>query len=189
MAITAPLNIERVLALPATLTGSTMYIVKSSEAGLVDLYFTNASGSEARHVISKSEITSLIASAVSSLSTIYIAATIAARDALVFTANAFTLVIDATADTSVASGAALYLWDNTAKVFAKVAEYESLDLVLKWADLQDKPTSSVADIDDAVSKKHAHANAAKLDKVGEDANGLFTYNSEYPTAALAKAEW
>lgn len=189
MAITAPLNIERVLALPATLTGSTMYIVKSSEAGLVDIYFTNATGTEARHVISKSEITTLIANAVASLSTIYIAATIAARDALVFTANAFTLVIDATGDTTVHSGAALYLWDNTAKTFTKVSEYESLDLVLKWADIQNKPTSSVTDIDDAVAKKHAHANAAKLDKVGEDVNGLFTYNSEYPTAALAKAEW
>lgn len=189
MAITAPFNIERVLALPATLAGSTMYIVKSSEAGLAEIYFTNADGSEARHVITKSEITTLIANAVASLSTIYIAATIAARDALVFTANAFTLVIDATGDTSVTSGAALYLWDNTNKTFTKVAEYESLDLVLQWSDIQNKPTSSVTDIDDAVAKKHAHANATKLDKVGEDANGLFTYNSEYPTAALAKAEW
>ena len=49
----------------------------------------------------------------------------------------------------------------------KTAEAESMDVVLKWSGLQDKPTATVLEIDDAVSKKHEHANkAAVLDKLG-----------------------
>jgi hypothetical protein len=53
-----------------------------------------------------------------------------------------------------------------------------MDLIVNWADIQNKPTSSVADIDDAVTKKHTHTNKTQLDKVGEDGNGYFTYNSQ-----------
>ena len=49
----------------------------------------------------------------------------------------------------------------------KTAEAESMDVVLKWANLQDKPTATVLEIDEAVAKKHEHANKADvLDKLG-----------------------
>jgi hypothetical protein len=53
-----------------------------------------------------------------------------------------------------------------------------MDVVINWANIQNKPTSSVVDIDDAVTKKHTHTNKTELDKVGEDGNGYFTYNSQ-----------
>lgn len=48
---------------------------------------------------------------------------------------------------------------------------------IAWAVITGKPTSTVEDIDDAVAKKHAHANSAQLDKVGE-ADGNLTYDSK-----------
>ena len=48
---------------------------------------------------------------------------------------------------------------------------------IAWAVITGKPSSAVADIDDAVAKRHEHANKAQLDKVGE-ADGVMTYDSK-----------
>ena len=48
---------------------------------------------------------------------------------------------------------------------------------IAWSVITGKPSSTVANIDDAVNKRHAHANKAQLDKVGE-ADGVMTYNSK-----------
>lgn len=88
------------------------------------------------------------------------------------------MVLDASADSTVDAGWAIYRRLSSANDLSqlsswqKIAEAESLDVVVNWANIQNKPTSSVSDIDDAVSKKHSHANATVLDKFTEDANGL-----------------
>ena len=56
----------------------------------------------------------------------------------------------------------IYVSDSTG---TKIAEYESMDVVLQWNDIQGKPTSAVADIDDAVANRHSHANKALLDPI------------------------
>jgi hypothetical protein len=71
------------------------------------------------------------------------------------------LVTDAAADPTVDSGYAEYVYDGSK--FVKVSEGESLDLVLSWANLLDKPTATVIEIDTAVANTHEHANAAVLD--------------------------
>jgi hypothetical protein len=48
-------------------------------------------------------------------------------------------VLDATGDESVASGWAEYVWDATATAWIKLSEKESLDIVLKWENIQDVP--------------------------------------------------
>lgn len=58
----ANLRIERVLALPSPVSSSTLYIVKSADAALADLYVTSADGLETRHIINKQEIQTLITS-------------------------------------------------------------------------------------------------------------------------------
>jgi hypothetical protein len=83
-------------------------------------------------------------------------------------------VIDATDDETVSAGGAEYLWIGD--WWIKISEAESMDLVATWADLQNKPSSSVADIDAAVTAKHAHSNKAVLDKLTEGANGLPLYD-------------
>lgn len=189
----AYLNIERVTALPGTLRPSTLYIVRSTYAGLVDMYFTSSDGADVRHVINKDEIQSMInqyvVNATSGLSEIKIVANIVERNALNPTTNSLCLVLDATADSSVATGAALYIYDAIALSWSKVAEYESMDVQLLWGSIQGRPTSTVADIDDAVTKKHSHANKAQLDKVSEDGGGNLMYNGAYPKAPLDLEQW
>lgn len=183
------MRIERVNALPATLSGSTMYVVKSSEAGLADVYFTNNDGTEARHVIKKSEITDMINTSIGNFTNIQLAADIIARDALSLARNALVLVLDATDDATVSNGAALYLYDVATTAWHKVSEFESMDVTLTWDAIQGRPTSTVAEIDNAVAKAHVHANKAQLDKIGEDADGVLQYNGAYIEAQIAVNEW
>lgn len=186
----ATIAIKRVNALPATPTGSTMYVVKSATAGLVDIYFTNTDGTETRHVISQSEINSAITAAVTNFTNIRVVPNIAARDALAPTRNILALVLDATADATVAAGAALYVYDaEVGSKWDKVAEYESMDVTLTWDAIQGKPASSVTDIDAAVTARHSHANKTVLDDITEGAGGQLLYKGAGIDANLAVAEW
>lgn len=80
------------------------------------------------------------------------------------------MVVNATGDDTVDTGWAIYrrLADatdlSTIGAWQKIAEKESLDVVVNWANIDGKPNSTVADIDDAVDKKHTHENKATLDK-------------------------
>lgn len=185
----ALMRIERVLALPGVVTASTMYIVQGAQGDRAELYFTSADGLTTRHIIDESEINTLVNNAIANFSAIEVAADITARDALTLTANAVVLVIDASDDATVASGAATYVWDNANTSWSKISEFATIDAVIDWANIANKPSSTVAAIDDAVAKRHAHANAAQLDKVNEDGNGDFTYNGANPLAAIAVSDW
>ena len=92
-----------------------------------------------------------------------------ARDALSPYEGLRVHVKDASADSTVGEGWAEYLFDGTSWI--KTAESESIDVVQQWADIQDKPTSSVANIDDAVSKRHSHGNKAILDAITSAGSG------------------
>ena len=185
----ALLRIERVLALPGTLSGSTMYVVAGAAGDAAELYFTNTAGDVVRHLITEAEINDLINNAIANFSNILLVADIAARDALTPDHNSLVLVLDGTGDPTVISGAALYFYNVSNTTWYKISEFESLDVSLTWASLENKPSSSVADIDDAVSRRHSHANKAELDKVGEDADGKLTYNGVNPEAYVAVANW
>lgn len=183
------LRIERVLALPETKTGSTLYFVKAADADLAEIFLTSTDGTEVRHLINKSEIQTIVNTAVGNFNNLLLATDIAARDLLAPTKNVLVLVTDATGDATVHAGAALYFYDFSSTTYTKVAEYESLDVTLEWANVQNKPLSAVDAIDDAVAKKHAHVNAAQLAKIGEDGEGNLTYNGTQPGVPLAVAAW
>jgi len=95
-----------------------------------------------------------------------IVATIADRDAIV-RPSGLVWVIDATADPTVDRGGAIYGWETTSSKWIKLAEEESLDIALNlnWSDITGRPSASPANIDDAVIKKHEHANKAALDSI------------------------
>jgi N-acetylneuraminic acid mutarotase len=131
----------------------------------------------------------MVNTAVAGASNIFVVPDIAARDALAPTVVTQAIVVDATADTSVALGSATYVYDPVGDAWQKIAEHESMDVVLQWANIQGRPTSTAAEIDDAVSKRHSHANLTSLDKVGEDAGGLLQFNGDYVDPALRVAEW
>lgn len=67
-------------------------------------------------------------------------------------------VKDASADQTVTSGAAQYIYDGARWV--KIAEAESMDLVVKWTDIQGKEG-----VEAAMAKAHEHANADVLNGI------------------------
>ncbi len=183
------LKIRKVNTLPGTYEASTLYIVKSSEATLFELYMSTSDGTAVRHIYNKAEITAQIATSLASVNNATVVPTIAARNALAPTTNVFVLVADASGDPTVNAGAASYVYDLTNTSWVKIHEYEGLDYVFNWASLADKPTSTVAAIDAAVSASHTHANKVELDKIDEDANGFMIYNGQPIRAHLEVDEW
>lgn len=185
------LTISRVLALPETLAPETMYLVKSGAQLTVTV--TGTTGAVVASTVTMGDVNAAISSAIGSLdmsNSVEFAADIAARDAMTLTKSAFVYVQDATGDATVTAGAAMYLYNLTAETWTKVTEYESMDLVLSWANLQDKPTSTVAAIDDAVANAHIHENKAALDLIGVDENGQLTYNGEVVGGVVTNGnEW
>lgn len=174
----ASLNFYKVTSLPGTLVADSLYFV--SNGTIAESYLTDSSG-VAKSLGNTSMVTSIVTSQMASTLAAYnameIVATIAARNTLAasLNRNVLVLVSDATGDVTVASGAALYAFNNTGDTWIKVTEYESLDVTLTWAALQNKPTSTVAQIDTAVSQAHSHSNKTFLDKIGET-GGAMTYN-------------
>ena len=81
------------------------------------------------------------------------------------------MVTDASADSTVSTASSWAIYRrkvgtavlNTLDSWQKIAEQESIDVTTTWASIQGKPSSTVADIDDAVTKKHEHANKTVLD--------------------------
>lgn len=185
------LKFYKVTSLPGTLTANAMYFVLNGNYS--ETYITNSSG-EAKSVGNSTMINTLVNSAITSAladqNMLQIVADITARNALASGSqkNLLILVTDATGDVTVSSGAALYAYNEANSQFTKLSEYESMDATVAWANITGKPTSSVANIDDAVSKRHSHTNQASLDKIGEDGNGNFTYNGE-AVGAWGSTNW
>lgn len=184
------LTISRVTALPGTLAAETIYLVKTGNE--LTLTVTGNTGAVIATTVSKADVNTAISTAIGALdmsNSVEFAADIAARDAMTLTKSSFVYVADATADGTVSAGAAMYLFNYVNGTWHKVTEYESLDLVLNWDSVTGKPNSSVADIDDAVTKRHSHANMAVLDLLtapdgkllynGADVGGVITNGNEW----------
>ncbi|WP_313117977.1 hypothetical protein [Ectopseudomonas guguanensis] len=171
----AQVRFYKVTSLPGTLQADAFYYVENGT--YAESYLTNSAG-VARAVGNSAMINALISEALAnwsgSASTVQIVADIAARDALIATldANAMILVVDASADPTVDAGSALYAYDATADEVYKIAEYESMDVVLQWADIVGGPSSTPAQIDNSVSLAHGHGNKSVLDQLSSDAEGL-----------------
>lgn len=76
-------------------------------------------------------------------------------------------VKDATGDETVEKGWAEYIYQPDL-TFHKIAEGESLDVVLNWNDIIGKPESEPTQIDAAVLQQHHHANKTELDQLSDD---------------------
>lgn len=175
--MSAQLQFFKETALPATVNPNSIYFVAPpGNPNFVELYVTNLDGSFARRVINAADIQQMINTAITAANNLTIVADIGARNLLSPSAPMFVFVSDATGDTTVSSGGATYLWNTTTNSWQKISEAESLDVVTSWANIQGKPTSSVAAIDAAVASSHSHTNKTQLDKIGEDVNGQLTYN-------------
>ena len=157
----------------------------TNKPNYIEIYVSNNAGTALRRLLTDTDIQGLIDTSISGLAgEMPIVADITARNALTLTKNTQVLVLDATGDATVQSGAATYLYRVSTTSWIKLSEAESMDLVLQWANIQGKPTSSAAAIDTAVTNSHVHnGNLTQLDKIGENASGLLTYNNSLPKIA------
>lgn len=175
----AQIQIFKTTALPAAaaLVANAIYLVgPAANATELEIYVVNNAGDATRKTLSEADVQTLIDASLSGISAVEVVADIAERDALTLTSNTMIVVQDASADSTVNAGAALYVYKSATSNFAKLAEFESLDVILQWDNIQGRPTSSVADIDSAVNQRHTHANKTELDKLGEDASQCPTYD-------------
>jgi hypothetical protein len=176
--------------LPGTVVGHAIYLVAPvGSPDYVEMYVTNADATVTRRVITSDDVQDMINASISAAGGMALVDNIAARNALTPINGQHVLVLDASADPTVAAGAASYVWRESNTTWIKLTEFESLDVELAWASITGAPTSSVAAIDAAVSNAHTHANKTQIDKVGEDGEGNFTYNSNPPRARLESAVW
>lgn len=178
-------------ALPPTLEADSFYYVANGT--VAESYLTDKSGN-AKSVGNSVMINQLVANALANWegasSQVSIVADIAARDALILTLekNAMILAVDATADPTVDVGSALYAFDFETDTTYKVAEYESMDLVIQWNEIQGRPSSTPTQIDDAVGKAHQHSNMTTLDKFSES-SGELLFNGEGIATQWATKDW
>ena len=103
----------------------------------------------------------------------YVVNDIAARDGLESPKQGdLCWVKDATADATVSTGAAQYIYDGSAWV--KIAEAESMDLMVNWADIQGKEA-----VEAAMGKAHEHANADLLNGISASGDTMTVNGKTY----------
>lgn len=176
--------------LPGTLQANSIYLVApAAKPDYVEMYVTGSSASTVKRIINDVDVQDMIDTSVASQTQLEVVTDITARNALTPTRNMTVLVLNATGDATVASGAATYVYRLSTTSWTKISEAESMDLSITWASITGKPTSAVIDIDDAVTKRHTHANLTQLNKIGEDGNGDLTYNGALPKTAWQSTNW
>lgn len=184
------LKIHRVTALPSQLEANSIYLVSiPNKPNFMEVYATGNTPDVVKRILNENDIRALIQAEISGFNTIQIVQNIAERNNLNPTSAIFVLVLDASDDPTVNSGSASYIYNPSTQQWIKIAEYESMDFVLSWDNIQGRPSSSPAMIDDAVAKRHTHANMTQLNKVGEDSQGNFQYGGTYPRIAWDTTAW
>lgn len=187
----ATYSVYKETALPGTLVANAIYLVApAANPGYLEIYVTDVAGTAQRRTPRIEDIQAMIDATVGSAAgTVIIVDNIIARDALTPENGTEVLVIDASADATVTSGAATYVYRSSNTTWIKTTEFESLDVALTWGSITDGPTSTPAQVDAAVTAVHSHTNKTQLDKVGEDGNGDFTYNGALPVTAWSTTNW
>lgn len=185
----AEFQVFKETALPSTLVPNGLYFITSADPNYVEVYLVANDGSVARRLLTEADVQAIVDGALVGIEGTQIVDDIAARDALTLTANAKILVLDATADTTVDSGAATYVYNITTDTFTKTSEEESQDVILDWNNIVNGPSSTPAQIDAAVVAMHTHANMTELNSIGQDAAGNLTYNGDLPATPWASTNW
>lgn len=183
-------RIYKETALPGTLQPHSIYLVApAARPDFVEMYVTGASAATVKRVIDQTQVQSMIDASLSGVGGLTVVNDIAARNALSLTTNTMVFVVDASADATVNSGGATYVWRQSNSTWVKISEAESMDLNLTWTAITGRPTSTPAQIDSAVTDSHTHANKTELDKVGEDVSGRFTYSDSLPVIGWTSTGW
>lgn len=187
------LRIFKETTVPGSLVANAMYLVApAGRPNDLEIFVTDSAGTATRGTLTRAVVTQMINDAFGSGAggvPNLVVADIAARNALTgMTVGQLVLVLNASADTTVTSGAATYVY-RTGPTWTKISEAESMDVVLNWTAIVGRPTSTAAQIDAAVGASHAHTNKASLDKITEDAQGNLLYGGNLPYSRWASTNW
>lgn len=184
------IKIDKATAVPTggAIVANTLYVVAVG-GDKIEMYMSDLTGTSLRRMPNEVDIQALIDASVSGLSGVEVVDDISARDALTPTSNVSVYVIDASGDATVNSGGASYIYRSSDSTWFKQSEAESVDIVFNWANLLDKPTSTVAAIDAAVSNSHTHANKTELDLIAQDGDGDMTYNGSKVANEYTTVSW
>jgi hypothetical protein len=182
-------NIQRLNATPPTYEAQTLYFVKSTVEGLMDVYCTGVDPANVFHVIRASDVEATIQAILNANNNVVIVPDILSRDALTPTKVEMAVVLDATGDPDVKTGSASYVYYPATQTWIKVAEYESMHMVLDWANLVGGPASSPAAIDQAVQQTHTHGNKLVLDGITDDGKGNLLYKGTQVGSPLLACDW
>lgn len=182
-------QVRKLTAVPSvpTTPNTVFYVAPTATPNYVEIYISNATGDAIKRVINKADVDAMISAAISNANKYQVVADITARNALA-DKTSLVYVKNATGDNTVKSGGATYIYDSATSAWVKTSESESMDLVFSWANLQDKPSSSVTAIDAAVLNSHTHANKTQLDSINE-IGGKLTYNGKYVATTINDDAW
>ena len=188
------LRIYKETSVPGSLVANAMYLVApAGRPNDLEIFVTDSAGVATRGTLGRVAVQQMIDDAFGSGggggAPNIVVADIPARDALTdLTVGQLILVIDASDDETVTSGAATYVY-RSGPTFTKISEAESMDVVLNWTAIVGRPTSSAAQIDAAVGASHSHTNKTQIDKITEDANGNLLYDGNLPYSRWASTNW
>lgn len=188
------LKIHRVTSLPSQLEAYSIYLVAPpSKPDYVEMYVSDSTGARAKRIIREEDIDALITNkiqeTVKPISEIKVVDNNEALQALNDDqSTVFVYVKDATQvpGAEVERGGATFIRDGS--TWVKVAEAESLDVALNWSAIQGRPNVNATDIEDAVTKRHQHANLTQLNKIGEE-GGELTYGGRPVSTAWTTTDW
>ena len=184
-------NIYKRTAVPSAYEKNDVYFVSSAaNSDHFEIYVANSTGDSLRRLITGADVDAKIVTALSAHSSSKLKADIAERDAMTDLNDAQIVIVeDASDDPTVASGSATYAYDLDNDVWIKLAEFENMDLSLEWSSIQNGPTSSPIQIDEAVGLAHTHDNKTQLDLIGQDTDGNFTYDGQLPATGWGSTDW
>lgn len=185
---TKTFKIFRETSVPAVMQPDSVYEVYDATSDQIQHWVVNSSGIAKRTLI-KSDVAAMITTALGQYNQATVVANIAARNALNPTTSVNVYVEDATGDATVSSGGAAYIYDLPNAKWVKTYDAQSIDLQLTWAALQNKPNSTVAQIDAAVAEAHVHANKTLLDQLSDDGQGNLNYAGNPISTIWASLNW
>ncbi len=80
-----------------------------------------------------------------------------------------------------------YIWNDSGWLVLAQADWKNINL--DWTNIKGKPTSTVANIDDAVTKAHQHSNKIAIDKITESGSLPLWNGSPWPAASVSSVPW
>lgn len=181
-------KIFRETSIPATFAPDSVYEIYDSVSDQIQHYVVNSAG-VAKRTLVKSDVAAMITAALGTVNQVTVVSNIEARNALNPTNSINVYVEDATGDATVKSGGAAYIYDLPNAIWVKTYDAQSLDVQLTWSALQNKPTSTVAQIDSAVASSHSHTNKTVLDSLADDGAGNLLYKSSAISTTWSSLNW